>query len=178
MADNKQDDPRFKFIPEQVVKSDVFEINAPASVVWSILVDLQRYNEWNPFCIRAESTLEIGAPIYMTLMYYPHPGTLAPNCEYISAFEPERKLSWDAPWLDEWPYPAIRDQIIEPTSDTTCRYWSTDAFLGENGLHVMNFCAAWVKRAFDDSGRALKARAEAMYKGQLRTDSLPIPGKT
>jgi len=26
---------------------------------------------------------------------------------------------------------------------------------------VMYFCGAWVKRAFDDTGRALKARAEA-----------------
>jgi hypothetical protein len=28
----------------------------------------------------------------------------------------------------------------------------------------MNFCGGWVKRAFDDTGRALKQRAEAMHR--------------
>jgi hypothetical protein len=52
--------------------------------------------------------------------------------------------------------------MIESTGPGTCRYYSTDAFLGESGIHVMRFCGAWVKRAFDDTARALKARAEAM----------------
>jgi hypothetical protein len=154
---------RTGFDPANVVSSDVVTIEAPASLVWEILVDLERYGEWNPFCVKADSTLEMGAPVNMSLVNYPNPGALLVNCEHICAFEPERRLAWEARWHEAWPYAARRDQIIEPTSADHCRYWSTDAFLGENGVHVMRFCGPWVKRAFDDTARALKARAEAFY---------------
>lgn len=151
------------FDPDALTVSDTIEINAPARIVWQILIDMDRYNEWNPFCVRAASTLEMGAAVDMTLANYAAPGTLVPNCEYICAFEPERMISWEMKWSEAWPYPARRDQVIEPTGTESCRYVSTDAFLGTNGIHVFRFAGPWVKRAFDDSARALKARAEAFF---------------
>jgi hypothetical protein len=156
------DDPVAGFDPDALTVSEVIEIAAPARIVWQILTDMPRYNEWNPFCIRAVSTLEMGAAVEMTLVNYVAPGTLAPNCEFICAFEPERMISWELPHSEVWPYPARRDQVIEATGPNSCRYFSTDAFLGANGIHVQRFAGPWVKRAFDDSARALKARAEMM----------------
>jgi hypothetical protein len=99
----------------------------------------------------------------MTLVNYATAGgPTIPNLEYICAVEPEKLLSWEFPNLDYWPYPARRDQVIEATGQNSCRYYSTDAFLGANGIHVFRFAGPWIKRAFDDSGLALKARAEAM----------------
>ena len=152
--------------PATTVRSDTVEIDAPASVVWAILTDLPRYGEWNPYCFSAESTLEMGAPVHMKLNSYTVPGEVYPGCEYICAFEPEQLLSWELPYSDEMPYPARRDQVIEALGPERCRYHSTDAFLEENGKHVMFFCAGWVKRAFDDTARALKARAEAFHAAQ------------
>ena len=146
-----------------LVASEPVEIEAPASLVWEILTDLPRYGEWNPFCVHAESTLEMGAPVKMSLVNYANPGQLAPNTEYICAFEPERLLSWELPYSDAWPYPARRDQMIEPLGAERCRYQSTDAFTGDNGIHVMRFAGPWVERAFNDTAKALKARAEAMF---------------
>jgi len=160
-------DAKTSFDPANVVASDVVDIEAPASLVWEILTDLDNYGEWNPFCVRARSTLEIGAPVYMSMVNYPNPGALMQGCEYICAIEPERRLAWEARWHEDWPYPARRDQVIEPLPNGHCRYWSTDAFLGEGGIHVMRFCGPWVKRAFDDTARALKARAEALYAERL-----------
>ena len=162
-AKSHRDDPVNGFDPDALLVSETVEIDAPASVVWQVLTDMPRYNEWNPFCVRAESTLEMGAPVAMTLVNYADPGSLVPNLEYICAFEPEQMLSWEMVHSEAWPYPARRDQVIEATGDASCRYWSSDAFLGANGIHVMRFAGPWVKRAFDDSGRALKARAEALY---------------
>lgn len=156
-------DPDAGFDPDAVTVSETVDIAAPARVVWDILCDMPHYAEWNPFCVRAVSTLEMGAPVHMTLMNYAVPGTLVPNCEYICAFEPERMISWEMPYTEAWPYPARRDQVIEATGPESCRYFSTDAFLGTNGIHVHRFAGPWVKRAFDDSARALKARAEAMH---------------
>ncbi|MGE8134318.1 SRPBCC domain-containing protein [Novosphingobium subterraneum] len=157
------DDPVSGFDPDAVTVSETVEIAAPARVVWAVLTDMPRYSEWNPFCVRASSTLEMGAAVDMTLVNYAVPGTLVPNCEYICAFEPERMISWEMIHSDFWPYPARRDQVIEPTGDASCRYFSTDAFLGANGIHVFRFAGPWVKRAFDDSARALKGRAEMLY---------------
>lgn len=156
-------DPHSGFDPEAVTVSDTVEIAAPARIIWEILCDMPRYNEWNPFCIRAQSTLKMGAAVDMTLVNYAVPGTLVPNCEYICALEPERQLSWEMRYSDAWPYPARRDQIIEATGTDRSRYYSTDAFLGTNGIHVYRFAGPWIKRAFDDSAVALKVRAEAMF---------------
>jgi hypothetical protein len=156
------EDPAMGFDPEAVTRSETVEINAPAKIVWDILIDLPRYNEWNPFCIRAVSTLEMGAAVEMTLINYATAGgPTVPNLEYICAKDPEKLMSWEFPNLDYWPYPARRDQVIEATGPDSCRYYSTDAFLGVNGIHVFRFAGPWIKRAFDDSAIALKARAEA-----------------
>ena len=155
------------FDPDAVVRSETYEIAAPASMVWQILIDLPRYNEWNPSCIRADSTLEMGAPVNMTLQSYAQPGVLFNVVEYICGWEPERLLSWSSPYDESWPYPARRDQIIEPTGAESCRYHSTDAFYGEHGIHVFRFAGPWVKRSFDDAALQLKLRAEAMYRGEL-----------
>lgn len=148
---------------DTTVRSETVTIDAPASIVWEVLTDLPNYGKWNPFCIGAESTLEIGDPIHMTLLNYTMPGQTAPNVEYVCAKIPERLISWELLDNPIWPYPARRDQIIEADGPERCRYWSTDAFFGENGIHVMRFCGPWVKRAFDDTARALKARAEAIH---------------
>jgi len=162
------EDPNLKFDPDSVVRSDRVEIDAPAEVVWQILVDMPRYGEWNPFCIKCDSTLEMGAPVNMVLNDYTNPGATVPNVEYVCAFDRPKMLSWELPHSDAWPYPARRDQIIESLGADRCAYHSTDAFLGPNGIHVMRFAGGWVKRAFDDSARALKARAEAMHRGDLK----------
>jgi hypothetical protein len=156
-------DPFAIYDPATLVASDPIEIDAPAAIVWEVLTDMPRYGEWNPFCVHVESTLEMGAPVKMSLVNYANPGQLAPNVEYVCAFEPERLLSWEMPDSPAWPYPARRDQIIEALGPNRCRYLSTDAFTGPNGIHVMRFCGPWVTRAFNDTARALKARAEAIY---------------
>lgn len=162
------DDPVSGLDPDAITVSETVTIDAPARIVWQILTDLDRYNEWNPFCVKAQSTLEMGAAVDMKLINYAVPGSIVPNCEFICAFDPERMLSWELPHSEAWPYPARRDQVIEPVAADVCRYFSTDAFLGTNGIHVFRFAGPWVKRAFDDSARALKARAEELYASEQK----------
>lgn len=156
-------DPKLAYNPDAVVVSEKVVIEAPASVVWAVLIDLSRYGEWNPFCFQCESTLAMGAPVVMKLNSYQGDGEVFDNCEYVCAFEPEKLLSWALPHEDAWPYPARRDQFIESLGPERCAYHSTDALLGPNGIHVMRFAGGWIKRAFDDTARALKLRAEALH---------------
>lgn len=150
--------------PDAIVVSKTVEINAPASLVWKILTDMPKYPEWNPFCVECESTLEMGAAVKMKLKSYVNcEPEFFENTEYVCAFDVEKQLSWALPHYDAWPYPARRDQFIEATSDTSCKYYSTDQFLGPNGIHVMRFAGPWVKQAFDDTADSLKAYAEKNY---------------
>jgi hypothetical protein len=159
-------DPKTGYDPANVARSDKIEINAPASVVWNILTDLKRYGEWNPFCIKAESTLAMGAPVNMSITSTWNPGEVSQVVEYVCAFEPERLLSWEMHWTEAWPYAARRDQVIESLGPAECRYYSTDAFFGDTGVHVMRFAGPWVKAGFDATARALKKRAEDIYASQ------------
>jgi hypothetical protein len=157
-----QEEDKLAFDPDAVVVSQSVIIEASAEKVWKVLVDFGRYGEWNPFCVAAEGTLALGEPLKMTLKNYLEPGGFFDNTEFFCAIDAPHLISWEAPWVDEWPYPARRDQIIEPLSTDQCRYHSTDAFLGPHGIHVMRFAGPWVKRAFDDTAFALKAYVEAM----------------
>jgi hypothetical protein len=151
--------------PGTLVRSITVEIDAPSRVVWEVLTDLGNYGQWNPFCLSAVSTLTMGAAVEMVLADYTGAGGTFPNTEYVCAFVPERLLSWELRATPESPYAARRDQIIEPIDDTSCRYYSTDAFLGDFANDIMIETGGWVKRAFDDTALALKRRSEALYRG-------------
>lgn len=151
--------------PENIVTSIRVEIEAPAALVWEVLVDLPRYREWNSFCPEIESTLEIGAAVRMKVR---PPGslTLFPNVEYLTAIENERLLSWDARPTAENKDAARRDQYVESLGTERCAYWSTDIFLGLNEDRIMREHGAWVKQAFDQTALELKTRAEALFKAR------------
>lgn len=159
--------------PRTLVRSVTVDIAAPSKVVWDVLTDLDRYPQWNPFCLSAVSTLAMGAPVKMVLADYTGAGGTFLNTEYVCAFVPERLLSWELRATQESPYAARRDQIIEPSREGTCRYYSTDAFLGEFAHDIMTDTGAWVKRAFDDTAIALKRRSELVYADLSQRNALP-----
>ena len=155
-------DANLAFDPQAVVASDRVVINAPRERVWSVLIDFDGYGAWNPFCVEARGHLAVGEPLAMKLKNYLVPGEFFDNVEIITEIDPPRLIAWSAPWVDEWPYPARRDQFVEAEGSDRCVYHSTDAFLGPHGIHVMRFAGPWVKRAFDDTAYALKAYVESL----------------
>ncbi len=156
-------DPKTGYNPDTVARSVRVEIDAPASIVWRVLVDLDRYAEWNPFCIKCVSTLEMGAPVTMTVVSPWNPEEANTFVEYVCAFEPDHMLSWNMDWSEAWPYAGRRDQVIEKLGPTRCAYYSTDAFLGETGIHIMRFAGSWISWGLTMTAHALKARAEQIH---------------
>jgi hypothetical protein len=68
------------------------EIDQPPARVWSVLVDLPAYQEWNPFIVEASGTVAAGETLSLRMAL---PGRDALTIEpVLLVVEPERELRW------------------------------------------------------------------------------------
>ncbi|HEX8869031.1 MAG TPA: SRPBCC domain-containing protein [Lentzea sp.] len=140
-----------------LIESVVVEIDAPASFVWSVLLDYPSYPSWNPYTLAVSTTLEVGSPIDLTL---PKPdgsaGTWVSR-EYIRVVEPPRLLRYDTG--DTFPgLLGTRDQVITPLGSGRCSYRTFETFTGKYAEAVFTAQGAYVKSGFDSVAHALRAR--------------------
>ena len=141
-----------------LVASDPVEIDAPAERVWNILVDFERYGEWNPFTTRVDATLEIGAPVMLHVRLGP---LQRKQPERIETVEPPHLLTWGTTMGHPVLLSALREQRLEALSETRCRYRTTDATSGLLTPFVAALFGRLIRQGFNDMAAALKARAEA-----------------
>lgn len=137
------------------------EIEAPAAFVWDVLVDYVRYPEWNPYTVAGVTTLEVGAPIDLTLP--PFDGSDEPfhTREFIRVVEPPHHLCYDSG--DEIPgVLGVRHQWITELAPDRCSYFTTDTLSGELADLAMELTGSWMQDGFDSVAHALKARAEQL----------------
>jgi hypothetical protein len=153
--------------PGHLVTSLRVEIDAPASLVWEVLLDLPRYGEWNSFNPRIESTLRLGDPVDMDAVV-PGMGPPIRVVEYLLALEPERRLAWEMRPMPGNQDAGRREQHLEPLGPERCAYHHTDLFLGPNADAIAREHGAWVKAGFDRMALDLKARAEAVWSARRR----------
>jgi hypothetical protein len=133
------------------------EIDAAPEHVWSVLCDLERYHEWNPFIVEASGRAEEGAKLRVKMS---PPGgrgaTLAPT---VTAVTPGRVLEW-------WGHVGVRGVFdgrhrfeLHPSGAGT-RLVQTETF---TGLLVGRFARSLDRHTaagFDLMNEAIKARAE------------------
>ena len=144
-----------------LIESVTVEIDAPAELVWSVLVDYARYPEWNPFTVKVETTLEIGTKIDLYLPDPAKPGETFLNREWVRAVDAPSYLRYDTG--EEIPgMHAVREQWVTDLGGGRSSYRTTDLFSGEIATYVHEQQGAWVKAGFDSVCAALKARAESL----------------
>lgn len=146
------------------IASAVVEIDAPQSLVWDVLVDYGRYPEWNPYTVRVDTSLEVGADVVLHLPDPASPGSTFTTTEVMRVIDAPRHLQYDT--ADNLPgIFAVRDQWVEDLGDGRSSYRTTDVFSGEFAQVAYDLQGAWVKAGFDAVAHALKARAEALHRG-------------
>lgn len=140
-----------------VVASDPVEIEAPAERVWDILVDFERYGEWNPFTTRVDASLEIGAPV----MLHVRLGWLQrKQPERIETVQPPHLLAWGVTMGARFLLVARREQRLEPLGAGRCRYFTMDETRGLLTPLVALLFGRIIRQGFNDMAAALKSRAE------------------
>jgi uncharacterized protein YndB with AHSA1/START domain len=147
---------------DTTIVSDVVAIDAPADYVWAVVIDFARYPEWNPYTIRVDAVLELGAKVVLTLPDPARPGETFETVEWISAIEPLHHLQYNTG--DSFPgVHAVRDQWVEVTGDLTSSYATTDVFTGEHAAAIFAMQSEWVTAGFNATAHALKDRAEKLW---------------
>lgn len=145
------------------VTSITVDINAPAQFVWDVLVDFEKYGEWNPFNPKVEATLEIGKPITMQVVMG-DPNAASSMTEYFTLIEGPNHLAWEVVTSPETGDKVTHDHFIKAVSATRCTYHHSDTFTGPSATHIVTQFGDGIKTAFDAVANALKQRAEELYK--------------
>lgn len=141
-------------------------INAPAETVWQVLTDLERYPEWNPFTVRAVSTLEIGSTVDL---YIPRGKKMMKQSFVLEVFDPPKEVAWRLPkMLHKSVFNAYRTQKIVPLDDKSCTYQTSDTFDGWIAGKLYSSQSGWVLKNFNKLADALKERSEALYANERR----------
>ena len=150
---------------DTTIVSEVVEIDAPQDFVWSIVVDFERYGEWNPYTFRVDATLELGSDVLLHLPDPFKPGESFTTLEHMRVIEPPHHLQYDtgdtfAPML------ATRDQWVQDLGGGRCAYRTTDVFEGPGADAVFAMQKDWVTDGFNATAQALKAYAEKRWAEQ------------
>lgn len=149
-------------VPIHTVTSVTVEIEAPASHVWGVLLDFASYPQWNPYTIASRSSLEIGAPIDLTLPSFDGSEEDFLTREFIRIVNAPHHLRYDN--ADQVPgVLGVRDQWITELGPDRCSYYTTDTLSGEHAELAIEMTGDWMQSGFDSVAHALKSRAEQLF---------------
>jgi hypothetical protein len=135
------------------------DIAAPAATVWSVITDLDRYPEWNPFVIACRSTLEPGSPIAMRVRVFP--GFAQRQTETIVDHVPGRFLSYGVGPLPLGMLTSRRSHEVTVLDPDSARYESRFELTGWLEPVVRTLLGRRLDAGFTAMTAAIKARAES-----------------
>ncbi len=78
-------------MPEKKIYTEI-DIDAPVEKVWDVLVDNKNYPSWNPYHVKVEGTLELGAKLNVEI-HKPN-GQKVEIEPHVMELERNKKLIW------------------------------------------------------------------------------------
>ncbi len=141
------------------ISLDPVQINAPAETVWQVLTDFESYPDWNPFTVRAESSLEVGEPV---VLHIPRGKSMMKQSFILEVFDPPREIAWRLPkMIHKAFFNAYRVQKVVPINEKSCTYETSDTFDGWIAGKLYRAQSDWVQNNFRKLAAALKERSES-----------------
>jgi uncharacterized protein YndB with AHSA1/START domain len=139
------------------------EIAAPAERVWQVIVDLDRYPEWNPFVVACRSSLRVGEPIEMRVRVFPF--VAQPQRETILEHEPGRLLCYGLPRRGSGALVSRRCHEVEAQGASRARYVSRFELEGWMEPVVRTLLGRRLAAGFAAMSAAIGERAESLRTG-------------
>jgi uncharacterized protein YndB with AHSA1/START domain len=138
------------------------DIDASAERVWSVLVDVARYGEWNPFTVRVRSSLEPRASVDMRVRMSRWRITISQR-EWLRERTPpvggaEGRLVWGATMPG---IVAERVQTVTPLAGGRTRYVTVDTIEGPLAGLVRGLFGPSLDDGFRGVAESLKRRCES-----------------
>src|SRR5688572_28010554 len=134
-------------------------INAPPSTVWAVLMDFERYPEWNPFIVQIVGKAIVGERLSVRLQ---PPGTKGIRMRpTVLAVEPEREFRWKRTLAIPGVFSGEHRFYIEP-HEAGSLFTQSECF---SGLLVPLFRHSLdtdTRRGFEEMNRALLERSETL----------------
>lgn len=138
-------------------------IEAPVQKVWNIIIDLERYPEWNPFTPRISATRIVVGQEFVLDCRLSEKQLLRDEKEVFLAYQPEEyRLCWGTSrtrgrrGIKSW-----RWQICRPLGENRTHFVNYEQFRGPLAPLVWLLYGRKLKRGFDSYCEALKKRAES-----------------
>lgn len=148
-------------INESSVSSEELVINAPAQLVWDIILDFENYHQWNKFCPEIKGTPELGSALHMQVDLG---NGLQEQVEHVTKLDVDTfTVVWSMENKPGDPIHADRTQRVIPIDQNSCRYWTIDEFAGDAVKPMIDALGAQVERGFALCADGLKAYAETMF---------------
>ena len=133
------------------------EIDAPVERVWAVLIDFERFPDWNPFIRRIHGNAQVGSRLDVLLgASGTRPMRFRPT---VKAVVPNRELRW----LGRLGLPRLFDGEhifqIEPLGPNRVRFVQRERFRGLFVPLLARSLNRDARRGFEEMNRALQERA-------------------
>jgi len=132
------------------------EIDAPVERVWAVLIDFERFPDWNPFIRRIHGNAQVGSRLDVLLgASGTRPMRFRPT---VKAVVPNRELRW----LGRLGLPRLFDGEhifqIEPLGPNRVRFVQRERFRGLLVPLLARSLNRDARRGFEEMNRALRER--------------------
>jgi hypothetical protein len=136
-------------------------VQAPASVVWDVVHDIDRWREWNPLYPEATGVIRYGETLKLKLALpdQPERELLATVLDWT----PNEALHWRTSHAGGL-VRTVRYLEIEAMSETGCIFSNGEIFRGLLSGPTVRQLRSSLKRGFAALGEAVRERAEALWR--------------
>lgn len=142
-------------------------IGAPPDVVWAILIDFERYPEWNPFIVEIVGKPEVDQKLKVRLV---PPGTAGITMRpVVRAVSPPRELRWRGMLAMPGIFTGEHRFVVEP-HESGSRFVQAEVFTGILVPFFRRSLETTTRRGFEEMNHALRERAEALAGDEAAPD--------
>ena len=134
------------------------EIAASATRVWSVLTNLERFSEWNPFITEAEGEVKEGAGLRVHIS--PPGGKPMTFKPRVTRVVPEREFRWLGRFLIPGLFDGEHIFEVKPLSENRSGLVQREEFRGLLVPLLWRSLDTRTRQGFNDMNAALKVRAE------------------